>query len=135
MCELCGKSFKQRKTLISHTWCHHRTGKKPKKTHLCEICGKNFGSKPLLDDHRNIHTGEKPFKCHWCDKRFRFRTGLDVHQNIHKEKQYICDIGGMKFTQSGSVKRHKGTAHKVAQGKSSVLPEKVLEKQHNSGME
>jgi len=36
------------------------------KKYKCDVCGKGFAQKQHLSDHKNIHTGEKPYKCKFC---------------------------------------------------------------------
>ena len=33
------------------------------KKYKCDACGKGFSTNQRFKDHRNIHTGEKPYKC------------------------------------------------------------------------
>ena len=103
--------------------------KKKKKELECCICLKTFSTKQKLERHGRIHTGEKPFKCKYCQKSFRKSDNLKCHERIHTgEVPYECmkcdkrfsrlfekssnnphkgKIMKEKFTQSGSLNRHK----------------------------
>lgn len=87
------------------------------KVHNCLECGKRFATPSSLKDHRNEHSGDKPYKCKFedcamrfkskqllcrhlkkhecahkcmfegCGKRFAFRERLIVHQKIHSNER------------------------------------------------
>ncbi|KAM0664359.1 hypothetical protein ACQRIU_006942 [Beauveria bassiana] len=46
----------------------------------CNQCVKSFGRRETLDQHYNVHTGEKPFKCQDCDQVFSNSANLRRHQ-------------------------------------------------------
>ena len=102
ICDACGKSFRNKHTLITHKMMH--TGEKP---FICNTCGKSFTKKHSLITHKMIHTGEKPLICDTCGKSFREMTTLKYHKMIHTgEKPYSCDTCGKSFRQSKLLKRH-----------------------------
>ncbi|CAH1776967.1 unnamed protein product [Owenia fusiformis] len=64
-CNVCQKSFTNRKSIVNHTRLH--TGEN---LHSCTFCGKQFTRNSQLVRHQRIHTGDKPFQCFICLKSF-----------------------------------------------------------------
>lgn len=76
----------------------------------CPYCGKIFGRHQDMEQHKRIHTGERPFRCTVCNKSFRQRSVLIVHRKIHTgEKPFECFICFRRFYGSGDLKTHMGT--------------------------
>ena len=55
----------------------------PVKKFNCEFCGKGFAYKLELHDHRNTHTGEKPYLCKFCGKGFASFGTHRMHEKGH----------------------------------------------------
>ena len=52
---------------------------------LGEFCGKGFNEKRFLEDHTNIHTGNKPHECNLCGNRYANRANMAAHiRTTHK---------------------------------------------------
>ncbi len=49
----------------------------PRKKVMCDICGSGFASKTHLEEHRRLHTGEKPYKCPQCDFATTYKIGME----------------------------------------------------------
>lgn len=57
------------------------------KTFECEFCHKIFTHKGHLNEHRRIHTGEKPHACNVCNMRFVRKGALRIHM-FKKHEMY-----------------------------------------------
>lgn len=46
----------------------------------CQECGNRFSARQALEQHRLIHTNEKPLVCNWpgCDQTFRQQSALSM---------------------------------------------------------
>ena len=75
VCEVCGKSFKNRTVAERHRYVHSSV-----KPMSCEFCGKGFTNRYNLKGHLRTHTGEKPFKCDACDAAFTHNVSLKTHK-------------------------------------------------------
>ena len=63
----------------------------------CNICGRRFVRQRYLDNHMNIHTGEKPYKCSFCDKKYRDCHQLTLHELGHKGMLPQCNVCGGRY--------------------------------------
>ncbi|XP_038071418.1 zinc finger protein 773-like [Patiria miniata] len=138
LCEICGATFKWRRSLIPHMWehrnevsnhrCPHCSTSFPYacrlKRHLiakhpeleggpirCATCGVEVQSYNTLKSHMRIHTGYKPFKCKFCPKTYKWNTGLEYHERVHTgERPYPCPHCSKAFTNKSDLTRHQ-TVH------------------------
>ncbi|XP_021959657.1 zinc finger protein 25 [Folsomia candida] len=110
-CTLCGKEFKTRAHLESHTPIH--TTEKP---YNCSKCGKSFAHKAKMKSHEKTHlekSARDVSKCHLCPQTFLTRNGLQGHIRVVHENQrnYPCPFCDKKFSFSSGLKRHVEARH------------------------
>jgi len=76
--------------------------------YLCTVCDKRFTQKVHFNDHKRLHSGEKPFVCTVCDKRFRGRMGLNEHKlTTHSAViSYSCTQCEKRFSTQRCLKIH-----------------------------
>ena len=79
-CKECGdfvfKGKMQRHIFSKHTSIYDRKFK-------CDVCGKSFEKNAKLKDHKNTHTGEKPYQCKFCNTCFASFGTHAMHQRSH----------------------------------------------------
>lgn len=89
VCDICGKVCKTKFALRSHKRRHFETNRK----HKCEECGKGFFSVAILNQHKRVHTKEKPFKCPLCEYTSSLAGNINKHsRNVHKQKVTPIDL-------------------------------------------
>lgn len=75
---------------------------------------KTFISKPKLEEHNKVHTGEKPFKCHVCNRAFNKKNNLATHMYVHStNKRYRCELCGEGFMRRSTIESHITDCHKL----------------------
>ena len=87
-CEHPGCQFRAtyKGNLRIHMKTHLDRQENPDKFHLCDLCGKSFTTRLSLEQHRLIHSGEKPYMCSICGKAFNNRGYLWFHKKIHERR-------------------------------------------------
>ena len=93
--------------VISHIKNHHEKKQ-------CTDCGKMFADVKMkchiFSKHRAI--SDRPLKCEFCGKGFIFKKQLQEHLNIHTgEKPHLCKFCGAAFNATGSRHNHERLVH------------------------
>jgi uncharacterized Zn-finger protein len=73
----------------------------------CTICNKSFVKKSYWKRHVLSHNGK--FACEKCDREFSHHHHLNQHMRVHREREYACDICGMKIRFKFNIKKHRAT--------------------------
>ncbi|XP_037044725.1 zinc finger protein OZF-like isoform X2 [Bradysia coprophila] len=108
ICELCGKTFKNRTLLKKHSYSH--SGERP---FACIYCAKTFTVKDKLKNHIMRHENIKNFECSHCGMRKVTKAELKIHMNSHTTgKLYPCPQCPAVFTRDGNAKRHFRIVHR-----------------------
>ncbi|CAG2109241.1 unnamed protein product [Medioppia subpectinata] len=108
--EGCNQFFRNTLQLRRHKIVVHNAHQE---VYACEwpACDYRSTCKQLVDIHRRLHTGERPFECRWpaCGKRFRIRKGRTDHERIHSNtKNFVCHWPGCGYrcVQSSNLTKH-----------------------------
>ncbi|KAL7013182.1 hypothetical protein ACKWTF_015238 [Chironomus riparius] len=128
ICDICGKSFKYRPSIVRHVLDHRKEAK-----YKCEVCGKKWKSDIALRDHirmchaaelitckiclkqmkpqciyqhmRYVHSEVRDFKCKMCDAAFKTKEKLKRHLDTHNRK-FNCDQCDRKFSSQYELTEH-----------------------------
>ncbi|XP_046485533.1 zinc finger protein 3 homolog isoform X8 [Neodiprion pinetum] len=111
MCKECDYETTVLAALSIHMLRHTDKADLPFK---CNECDKRFRKAIELQEHYNIHSGDKPFTCATCGSAFYLRRQLSAHcRRMHPEMKAnkvtstACDICGRVLATKRSLFRHK----------------------------
>ncbi|XP_056111893.1 zinc finger protein 292a [Rhinichthys klamathensis goyatoka] len=94
----CQKVFKYFRNLVAHVKAHkneqeaiHFLEIQSQKA-LCQYCHRQFVNLTHLNDHLQMHCGEKPYFCIQlgCNFSFSSHAELQIHRKVHAEFQAQC---------------------------------------------
>lgn len=107
ICSICGRSFKEKQILKNHEKIHLPDEEKLK--YPCTFCEKKFINSHCLKVHvARIHEKVSYFFCEICGKGCTTKSDLLWHMDKHtQERNYSCDICGLKFKSTNSLRNHK----------------------------
>lgn len=127
-CEVCKESFADSRQFRIHKKTHTASVK----IWPCKACGKKYSSKNLLDEHMNMHTGERPYKCPHCPKDFASKYTLTAHMKIHydRKRPFECKECGKSFFSNQNLTQHVRTHTGVKEYECEVCNKK-FGSQHN----
>ncbi|CAG9861952.1 unnamed protein product [Phyllotreta striolata] len=131
-CMLCGRSCKDQRTLLKHSWGHSKEkvfactkcnktfhNKARLKRHMlshrnkvvtCDVCGEEFPDGRSLMNHRHSHSSVsgRQFPCRECGKTFGSRSSQQIHIRIHTgERPYGCRFCWKAFADGGTLRKHE----------------------------
>ncbi|XP_053699067.1 zinc finger protein 665-like [Sabethes cyaneus] len=113
LCEVCAKSFKDKKSLKDHLEIVHQGIKRFR----CDICNKCFTRNGSLAEHKLIqHAGIKQFSCNICGKAFGKEDSLKTHLTVHLGKRFRCEVCSKTFLKRAFLNAHIGKAHPSENG-------------------
>lgn len=107
-CEICETMYSDVRVFRAHKKSAHSASMK---IWTCKECTKTYSSKNLLDEHMNMHTGERPYKCPYCVKDFASKYTLTAHMKIHydRKRPYECKECGKSFFSNQNLTQHERT--------------------------
>lgn len=139
ICDVCGKEFKSRGAMDSHSVVHKEltredgarcqicntwiSRKNRLRRHMieiheskeaeCDVCHKTYPNmKAMVNHRRNIHGGQT-FECEICGKQFKRSINLKEHRAAAHtgEKLYSCEFCGMEMNSNANLYQHRKNRH------------------------
>ena len=101
----CTAAFQSHGRLQIHSKIHTQV-----KRYMCEICGNAYPTIQKVNQHKFVHTDEKPEKCSQCDKSFKYKMQLKRHmRRIHGNQDYniVCETCGKAFKNKECLAAHR----------------------------
>ncbi|XP_050741291.1 zinc finger protein weckle isoform X2 [Drosophila biarmipes] len=102
-CDICDKTLSSATALKHHIEGIHQNVK----PYICDGCGKQLKTITALNEHKVVHTDNRPFECTVCKACFKNRARLKAHYQIHAEPNFVCNICGKKLQTRRTWNMHK----------------------------
>lgn len=102
-CEHCGKEFKIKGDLTTHTRLNHLEPQV-----ICDVCGKTCRNSHSLYTHQKHAHYKAKYECPLCHRRLVTKENLDQHvltQHERKEKS-VCEECGKTFVENYDLRKH-----------------------------
>ncbi|XP_011049984.1 PREDICTED: zinc finger protein 665-like [Acromyrmex echinatior] len=102
-CEHCGKGFKVKGDLTTHTRLNHQESPV-----VCGVCGKTCRNSHSLYTHQKHAHYKAKYECPLCHRRLVTQQNLDQHlltQHERKEKS-VCEQCGKTFFENYDLRKH-----------------------------
>lgn len=110
-CKYCGKVLK-RKYVRMHIFMKHE---KQVQRYSCNVCGHRFFYRYQVEDHMQVHSGEKKFICDVCGMSFLRINNLAIHKKRHENEQtntkFPCPLCKKLFASKAYVSYHLNVTH------------------------
>ena len=90
ICDVCGNGYKDKTGLQLHMQTHGE------KTIQCDLCEQRFKKRKTFENHRMIHTGERPNVCPYCQHGFI---------QVSACKQHIFKVHGVEVPKGVGMKK------------------------------
>ncbi|CAH0549103.1 unnamed protein product [Brassicogethes aeneus] len=108
LCDICGKTFEKKSSLMSHKQCH--TGEQQ-----CTVCQKVLKNRNMLKLHmKNVHNTGAPQQCDHCGFLCRTYASLRAHLVRHEKNRapkYFCTQCDKKFFTTTGLTNHRQYHH------------------------
>jgi KRAB domain-containing zinc finger protein len=112
ICDGCGASYKQLKSLKEHLGNKHGDKRYINfrarvKRFICVKCPMTFSCESKLEAHQVVHTDDKPFTCNKCGRQYKYMHSLTEHLQTHAtDNPKKCQYCGLMFESRNRLKIH-----------------------------
>ncbi|CAK9795082.1 Zinc finger protein 420 [Anthophora quadrimaculata] len=112
-CNICGKSYDTKKSLLKHQSSMHNSDDED-----CATCGKICTCDEKDKDQQKSNERLKPYQCDECNKSFEKEIKLQKHVRVHERakeeqdvnfKRFLCHICSKTFRQNTGLMFHMRT--------------------------
>ncbi|KAG8192887.1 hypothetical protein JTE90_014663 [Oedothorax gibbosus] len=118
VCPECREEFLNWRALAMHLWREHTIDID---LYSCPDCSYKAFSFFKVDNHRKIHSDERPYICETCNKSFKQISQLRNHVVIHLDRRNLpekrwyseqqCHTCGRKFSDTKCLRKHEQAVH------------------------